>query len=79
MRPIINLKPLNKFIRAPHFTMTTVKDVFQIMQRGDCGLPRHGRHIFSHKYSKQSPSFLPLHMERTDLPLHRPPPACSHV
>ena len=35
LRPIINLKPLNAFVHAPHFSMHTVKDVFRIIQSGD--------------------------------------------
>ena len=34
-RPIINLKPLNRYVRTPHFTMTTLKDVSQLIQPGD--------------------------------------------
>ena len=32
---IINLKPLNRYVRTPHFTMTTLKDVSQLIQQGD--------------------------------------------
>ena len=36
MRPIINLKPLNRqFISAPHFRMDTVKDVSNLLRPGD--------------------------------------------
>ena len=36
MRPIINLKPLNRqFISAPHFRMDTIKDVSNILRPGD--------------------------------------------
>ena len=35
LRPIIHLKPLNRFVRAPHFSMTTLKDVCELVQEGD--------------------------------------------
>ena len=34
-RQIIYLKPLNRYISAPHFTMSTIKDVFQLLQKDD--------------------------------------------
>ena len=34
-RPIINLKPLNRYVRTPHFITTTLKDVSQLIQPGD--------------------------------------------
>ena len=34
-RPIINLKPVNRYVRTPHFAMTTLKDVSQLIQPGD--------------------------------------------
>ena len=34
-RPIINLKPLNKFIKKEHFRMSTLKDVKKNLQPGD--------------------------------------------
>ena len=35
LSPVINVKPLNQFLRTPHFSMTTVKDVFQLIQPND--------------------------------------------
>ena len=35
LRPIINLKPLNRYITTQRFRMTTIKDVFQLLQRKD--------------------------------------------
>ena len=35
LRPVTNLEPLNSFITAPHFQMTTLKDVFQLLQKDD--------------------------------------------
>jgi hypothetical protein len=35
LRPIINLKPLNKFIWTQHFSMPTVKDVSHLLQKDD--------------------------------------------
>ena len=32
---LINLKPLNRYVRTPHFTMTALKDVSQLIQPGD--------------------------------------------
>ena len=34
-RPIINLKTLNRYIRAPRFKMTTIKDVTHLIQQGE--------------------------------------------
>ena len=32
LRPVINLKPFSRFIRCPHFQMTSLKDVFHLVQ-----------------------------------------------
>ena len=47
-RPIINLKPLNRYVRTPHFTMTTLKDVSQLIQPRDWAVCLDLRHAYFH-------------------------------
>ena len=35
LRPIVNLKPLNRYITTQQFRMTTIKEVFQLLQQKD--------------------------------------------
>jgi hypothetical protein len=35
LRPVINLKPLNKYLRKQHFKMNSMKTVLNLIQRGD--------------------------------------------
>ena len=38
MRPVINLRPLNKYLRKLHFKMDTMYKVLDLVQTGDLGL-----------------------------------------
>lgn len=37
-RPVINLRPLNQFLYTPSFSMTTIRDIFNLLQRGHWGI-----------------------------------------
>ena len=72
LRPIINLKPLNQFLFASHFSMPTVKDLFQLLQRGDRAVCLNLKDAYFHiprvfkvlmernRLSVQMPSFRPV-------------------
>ena len=64
-RPIINLKPLNWYVRTPHFTMTTLKDVSQL---GRVFGPE--RRLFSCAGPHTSQTLSPVCMEGTDVLIH---------
>jgi hypothetical protein len=47
MRPVINLNPLNQYLRKLHFKMDTITKVLNLVKQGDWAIFK--RCIFSHK------------------------------
>lgn len=53
MRPIINLKPLNKFVKKHHFKMDTLAKVLNLVKRGDYAISLDLKDAYLH---------VPIHM-----------------
>ena len=48
LRPVINLKPLNQYLRKIHFKMDTMSKVLNLVQKGDWGITLNFKDAYFH-------------------------------
>jgi hypothetical protein len=48
LRPVINLKPLNKYLRKQHFKMDSMKTVLNLNQKGDFAISKDLKDAYMH-------------------------------
>jgi mRNA-degrading endonuclease HigB of HigAB toxin-antitoxin module len=64
MRPVINLKPLNKYIRKQHFKMDTLTKVLNLVEKGDWAFTIDLKDAYFHiKIFKNHRKFLRFHFQ----------------